>query len=158
MVKRVLVSHSLFDSLLHRDWTQERPSQRSRKWWQLTKRRKQQHHEHMNIHLAQEDPQIISWTKLKEREEQPGTFAYISTFLWFSRVCEMWACVNVCDCDFMRDRKTGNCEETVLEGTLWVMQHVGPHFCYLSAKWKDKALLYLLFRESSWHCTLTVNI
>lgn len=65
--------------LLHRDSTQERPLHRSRKWWQLTKRRKQQLHEHLKTQQVQ-DPLIIPSTKLRGRENQAGTFACISNF------------------------------------------------------------------------------
>ena len=139
-VNRVLVSHCLFDPCLHRDWTQERPSRRSRKWWQLTKRRKQQLH----------DWRIRPSLKLKEkrRANHKLSFHCISTLYDFHE-CVRCDGVDVSKYDCIREQKkkkkkggmgTG-CWKELIREICGVLQHLGPHFCFLSAQWKNKTLL-----------------
>lgn len=104
-MNRVLVSHCLFDTLLHRDSTQERPLQRSRKWWRLTKRRKQPLHEHMSPAGSRSTNITWNYVKMKGRANQAPLPASAPFMIFMSAwdVCE-WACIS-------REQKTGKCEE-----------------------------------------------
>lgn len=109
-VNTVLVSHCLFNALLHRDWTQGRPSQRLRKWWQRTKRRKQQLHEHLEIQLAQDllikiIIIIIPQTEFERGREEPNRnfwlhltiiFRMWHLLMIFMSVWDVSVCVCVC--------------------------------------------------------------